>query len=83
LLARDDDEEATRDYNIWGLQQVEKNKSKKHRGRSKKKESRRAAATPGASFVVDVASDRFAPVLDGQNANFGIDRTDPLYRDTL
>ena len=44
---------------------MEKNKDKKLRGRSKKKESRRAAATPGAGFVVDMANERFAPVLDG------------------
>ena len=44
---------------------MKKNKDKKLRGRSKKKESRRAAATPGGGFVVDVADEGFAPVLNG------------------
>ncbi|VEU35958.1 unnamed protein product [Pseudo-nitzschia multistriata] len=82
LLAGEDAEEEARDYDIRGIQRLEKNKGKKLKGARKRKEAKIAAEVSGSSFKVNVKDDRFKAVLDGADARFGIDKTDPNFRDT-
>ena len=82
LLAGDNDEEQTKDYDIRGIQRIEKNKGKKLRGSRKRKEDKLAADVSGADFKINVEDNRFAAVLDGSDDRFGIDKTDPNYKDT-
>ena len=64
------------------LMRIDKNKSKKLRGSRKRKEEEVAASTSGLGFKVDTSDDRFAAVLEGADQRFGIDRTDPQYKET-
>ena len=82
LLAGDNAEEEERDYDIRGIQRMEKNKGKKLKGGRKRKEEKIAADVSGTAFKVDVNDNRFSAVLDGSDGRFGIDKTDPSYKDT-
>jgi len=82
LLAGEYDEEQARDYDIRGIQRMEKNKGKKLKGSRNRKEAKVAADVSGADFKVDVYDDRFKAVLDGSDDRFGIDKTDPNFKDT-
>jgi len=82
LLAGEYDEEKARDYDIRGIQRLEKNKGKKLRGSRKRKETKIAADVSGTSFKIDVKDNRFKAVLDGSDSRFGIDKTDPTFKDT-
>ncbi|KAL7557360.1 hypothetical protein ACA910_020228 [Epithemia clementina (nom. ined.)] len=82
LVAGDDADEAERDYDMRGLQRLEKNKDKKLRGLRKRKEDKLTAGVTGTDFQMDLADDRFKAVLDGQDDRFGIDRTNPQFQDT-
>jgi hypothetical protein len=82
LLAGDNDEEQERDFDIRGIQRMEKNKGKKLKGGRKRKEEKIAADVSGTGFKVDVEDSRFSAVLDGSDGRFGIDKTDPNYKDT-
>ena len=61
---------------------IEKNKSKKLKGARKRKEAALEASLVGTGFKVDVDDSRFKAVLDGTDDRFGIDRTDPQYKET-
>lgn len=65
-----------------GLQRIEKNKSKKLRGSRKRKEKELASSVSGKDFHIDTKDARFAAVLEGTDDRFGIDRTDPNYKET-
>jgi hypothetical protein len=82
LLAGDHDEEKARDYDIRGIQRMEKNKGKKLKGSRKRKEEKVTGDVSGTNFKVDVNDDRFKAVLDGSDDRFGIDKTDPNFKDT-
>ena len=83
LMAGDvDNDEEKRDFDMRGLQRLEKNKDKKLRGSRKRKEAGRTANLSGTDFQIDVADDRFQAVLDGQDDRFGIDRADPNFKET-
>lgn len=82
LLAGDNDEEQEKDFDIRGLQRIEKNKGKKLKGGRKRKEEKITKDVSGTNFKVDVEDSRFAAVLDGTDGRFGIDKTDPNYKDT-
>jgi hypothetical protein len=82
LLAGDNDEEAEKDFDMRGLQRIEKNKDKRLRGSRKRKEETLAADVAGKDFEIDLKDSRFAAVLDGSDGRFGIDRTDPQYKET-
>lgn len=82
LIAGDEEKDDERDYNMRGLERVEKNKDKKLRGARKRKEDKVAANVTGTDFQVDIADDRFKAVLDGSDSRYGIDRTDPNFKDT-
>ena len=82
LLAGDEKEDKSRDFDMRELQRLEKNKNKKLHGSRKRKEKERAAAVTGTDFKVDTHDARFSAVLDGQDDRFGIDRTDPQFKET-
>lgn len=75
-------EEAAKDFDIRGIVRIEKNKGKNLRGKRKRKEDVKAADVSGTEFKVDVDDDRFKALMDGQDHRFGIDRTDPNFRET-
>lgn len=82
LVAGDDAEDEARDYDMRGLARIEKNKDKKLRGLRKRKEKEFATNVSGVDFKVDIKDDRFKAVLDGTDDRFGIDRTDPNFKET-
>jgi hypothetical protein len=82
LMAGEDEEERARDFDIRGIQRMEKNKGKKLKGSRKRKEEKLAESISGTDFKVNVEDDRFAAVLDGSDDRFGIDKTDPNFKDT-
>ena len=82
LVAGDGDDDEHKDYNMKDLERLEKNKGKKLTGSRKRKEENRAKNTVGTDFKVDIEDDRFKAVLDGQDGRFGIDRTDPNFKET-
>ena len=65
-----------------GIHRIQKNKNKKLRGSRKRKETELAANVSGRDFKVDTKDERFAAVLAGTDDRFGIDRTDPNYKET-
>ena len=65
-----------------GLQRIGKNKSKKMRGSRKRKEKDLETSVSGKHFHIDTKDPRFAAVLEGSDDRFGIDRTDPNYKET-
>lgn len=82
LVADGGDDEELKDYDMHKMQRVEKNKSKKLKGARKRKEAALEADLLGTGFKVDVDDSRFKAVLDGTDDRFGIDRTDPSYKET-
>jgi hypothetical protein len=82
LFTGEDAEEQMRDYDIRGIQRMEKNKDKKLRGSRKRKEDKLASNVSGTDFKVNTRDDRFSAVLDGTDDRFGIDKTDASYKDT-
>jgi len=82
LLAGENDDEEARDFDIRGIQRLEKNEGKKLRGSRKRKEDKIAADVSGKGFKVNIRDERFAAVLDGADDRFGIDKTDPNYKET-
>jgi hypothetical protein len=82
LVAGDGDDDEHKDYNMKDLERLERNKGKKLIGSRKRKEEMRAKNTVGTDFKVDVDDDRFKAVLDGLDGRFGIDRTDPNFKET-
>jgi len=65
-----------------GLMRIEKNKDKKLRGKRKRKEEALASTVSGGDFQINLQDDRFNSLLDGNDARFGIDRTDPNFKET-
>lgn len=82
LLAGDHDEETAKDFHMRDLVRIEKNKSKKLRGSRKKKETEIRNNASGLDFQLDTKDSRFAAVLEGSDDRFGIDRTDPRFKET-
>jgi len=82
LLAGDNDEEDEKDYHMRSLLRREKNKDKKLYGSRKRKEDSRTADISGVDFQVDTTDERFSALLEGKDARFGIDKTDPRYKET-
>ncbi len=76
------DEEEVKDFHMRDLMRIDKNKSKKLRGSRKRREDEMAANVSGLDFQIDTTDDRFAAVLEGRDDRFGIDRTDPQYKET-
>mmetsp|Transcript_11892 Transcript_11892/g.23019 ORF Transcript_11892/g.23019 Transcript_11892/m.23019 type:complete len:1066 (+) Transcript_11892:173-3370(+) len=82
LIDGDDDEENEKDYDMRGLAKLEKNANKKLKGKRKRQMETLAANVSGQEFKIDTTDDRFAALLDGSDDRFGIDRTNPLYKET-
>ena len=82
LVAGEEGDEEVKDFDMRGIERMERNKEKKLRGARKRKEDAIAANTTGGDFKVNVQDDRFKAVLDGTDERFGIDRTDPNFRET-
>lgn len=82
LMAGEQAEEEARDYDIRGIQRLEKNKGKKLKGSRKRKEAKIAADVSGSGFQINVEDNRFKAVLDGSDGRFGIDKTDPNFKNT-
>jgi hypothetical protein len=71
-----------KDYDMQGIHRIQKNKDKKLRGSRKRRETKVAANVPGRDFKIDTTDNRFAAVLAGTDDRFGIDRTDPNFKET-
>jgi hypothetical protein len=82
LLAGDRDEEAAKDFHMRDVIRIEKNRAKKLRGSRKRKEEEIRNNAVGLDFKLDTKDSRFAAVLDGTDDRFGIDRTDPQFKET-
>lgn len=61
---------------------IDKNKNKNLRGSRKRKEDEIEVNTSGQDFQIDTADSRFAAVLEGTDDRFGIDKTDPAFKET-
>jgi len=75
-------EENIKDFDMRGIQRIDKNSKKNLKGARKKKEEKRAKDVSGKEFQVDTKDDRFAAVLSGQDSRFGIDRTSAAFKET-
>lgn len=76
------DEEHEKDYDMRGLTKLERHSSKKLKGKRKRQLETLAANVSGQGFHVDTSDSRFAALLDGNDDRFGIDRTNPAYKET-
>ena len=74
--------EDQKDFDMRGIARLEKNKNKKLKGSRKRKEMEKAENIVGVDFKIDATDKRFAALLEGNDERFGIDVTDPHYRDT-
>lgn len=82
LVAGDDGEEKEKDFDMREIERLEKLKDRRLHGARKRKEADRAANVTGTDFKINVDDDRFRAVLDGSDERFGIDRTDPKFKET-
>jgi len=76
------EEEEKRDYDMRGLARLEKNSTKKLKGARKRKEDKITKGLAGTAFEVNIKDERFAALIDGSDPRFGIDRTDPNFKET-
>ncbi len=65
-----------------GLAKLERHSSKKLKGKRKRQLETLAANVSGQGFHIDTTDPRFAALLDGNDDRFGIDRTNPAYKET-
>ena len=65
-----------------GLAKLEKNANKKLKGKRKRQHETLATNVTGQDFKIDATDTRFAALLDGDDDRFGIDRTNPAYKET-
>jgi hypothetical protein len=76
------DEEDAKDFDMRGLEKLEKHANKKLRGKRKRQLENLAANVSGQGFQVDTKDDRFSALLEGTDDRFGIDRTNPAFKET-
>jgi len=65
-----------------GIERLEKNKNKKLTGSRKRKEMEKTQNIVGVDFKIDSTDKRFSALLEGDDERYGIDVTDPHYKDT-
>ena len=65
-----------------GLAKLERHAGKKLKGKRKRQMETLAANVSGQEFQIDTTDDRFSALLDGTDDRFGIDRTNPMYKET-
>ncbi|GMH87930.1 hypothetical protein TrVE_jg6853 [Triparma verrucosa] len=82
LLGDDADVEKLKDFDMRGIERIEKMKGKKLKGGRKKKEERRSKDVAGKEFQIDSTDDRFSAVFDGSDDRFGIDKSNPSFKET-
>jgi len=82
LVAGEEDDEDLKDYNMHGLRKIDKLKDKSLKGARKRKREKLVANVTGSGFKIDTKDPRFAAVLQGTDDRYGIDRTDPKFKDT-
>ena len=82
ILGTDLAEEQIKDYDMRGLQRIDKNSKKNLKGARKKKEEKRAKEVSGKDFKVDTKDSRFSALLDGGDSRFGIDTTSSSFKET-
>jgi hypothetical protein len=82
LVAGEEGEEDARDYNMRGLVRIAKLKGHKVKGARKRKQDKLASNVAGGDFKIDTKDSRFAAVFQGENDRFGIDCTDPNFKET-
>lgn len=82
LVAGEEGEEDARDYDMRGLVRIDKLKGHKLKGARKRKQDKLASNVAGEDFKIDTKDSRFAAVFQGENDRFGIDRTDPNFKET-
>ena len=70
-------QELEKDFDMRGLVRLQQQESKK----SKKKRSLDGDLA-GTEFQINLKDDRFSSMLDGTDARFGIDPTDPNFKST-
>ena len=76
------DEEDAKDFDMRGLEKLERHANKKLRGKRKRQLENLAANVSGQGFQVDTKDDRFSALLEGTDDRFGIDRTNPAFKET-
>lgn len=76
------DEEDAKDFDMRGLEKLERHANKKLRGKRKRQLENLAANVSGQGFQVDTKDDRFSALLEGADDRFGIDRTNPAFKET-
>ena len=59
-----------------------KNSTKRLKGKRKRQYETLHAQVTGQEFQLDTSDGRFAALLDGEDDRYGIDRTNPAYRET-
>ena len=64
-----------------GLTKLERQSTKKLRGKRRRQHEALLSNVSGQGFKVDTSDARFAALLDGDD-RYGIDRTDPSYKET-
>ena len=82
LVAGEEGDELARDYDMRGLVRIDKLKGHKLTGARKRKQEKLASNVAGGDFKIDTKDSRFAAVFQGENDRFGIDRTDPNFKET-
>ena len=82
LVAGEEGDEDALDYDMRGLVRMDKLKEHKLKGARKRKLEKLASNVSGGDFKIDTQDSRFAAVFQGDNDRFGIDRTDPNFKET-
>lgn len=84
LVAGDDIEEEERNFDMRAIQKMEKKNPKKNlsSSRSQKLSENNETSVPESNFKINVSDDRFKRVFEGSDERFGIDRTDPNFKET-
>jgi phage replication-related protein YjqB (UPF0714/DUF867 family) len=65
-----------------GIQTFERHANKKLGGKRKRQLKNLAANVSGQGFQVDTNDERFSALLEGTDDRFGIDRTNPAFKET-
>jgi hypothetical protein len=81
-VAGEEGDEDALDYDMRGLVRMDKLKGHKLKGARKRKQEKLSSNVSGGDFKIDTKDSRFASVFQGENDRFGIDRTDPNFRET-
>ena len=82
LVAGEEGDEDALDYDMRGLVRMDKLKGNKLKGARKRKHEKLVSNVSGVDFKIDTKDSRFAAVFQGDNDRFGIDRTDPNFKET-